>query len=205
LNEAKGHVSIVEAPQNVVGVYLWANGIDWNTEDASTLDGAEKWLVESFAPILGLITSFPSDHIETRQDIWIYLDWSGDARLCLEKLGDQAGEWAWSVPKDANRQGAPTEFFLDNYAIPVGSRNPFAAHLWMNYILDPGVAAQDMSYHGYNPGIKSITSSSVGDLVRKDMIFFDETSRAAMTSARDTSTYARRVEIFERVRSRAKA
>ena len=46
MNEASGNVSMLDSPDNAVGLYLWANDINWMTTETADLDAAEDFLVE---------------------------------------------------------------------------------------------------------------------------------------------------------------
>ena len=48
--DASGDVSILDSPDNVVGLWLWANGHSWMTEDTELLDQCEAFLLDELAP-----------------------------------------------------------------------------------------------------------------------------------------------------------
>jgi spermidine/putrescine-binding protein len=46
------------------------------------------------------------------------------------------------------------EFWVDSYAIPVGAKNPDAAHAWINFAYEPRVNAQETGYTYYGSPLK---------------------------------------------------
>jgi spermidine/putrescine transport system substrate-binding protein len=49
----------------------------------------------------------------------------------------------------------------DLMVMPAGGENPVAAHFFINYMLDPAVAAKNFGYIGYQPPQKSISPARV--------------------------------------------
>ena len=144
--EASKNCSILDSPGNITGMYFWANGIDWTTEETADLDAAEKFLVDEFATHVKAFDSYPSDKIAEGAYI-LSMMWNGDARAAYPKIVDAGGnpdDWVWGL-------GAPeTELWMDNYCIPTGAPNPDAAHAWINWLMIPEISIKDLDYHGYN-------------------------------------------------------
>jgi spermidine/putrescine-binding protein len=46
------------------------------------------------------------------------------------------------------------EFWVDSYAIPVGAKNPAAAHAWINYVYRPRANAVETAYTYYGSPLK---------------------------------------------------
>jgi spermidine/putrescine-binding protein len=42
------------------------------------------------------------------------------------------------------------EYWTDNWTIASASKNPVAAHNWINYVLQPEIAGKEWNYHGYS-------------------------------------------------------
>ncbi|MCU1366382.1 MAG: putative periplasmic spermidine/putrescine-binding protein, partial [Ilumatobacteraceae bacterium] len=152
--EASGNVSVLDTGANVLGMYCWANGIDWNTEKKEDLDAAEKFLVDTFASHIKAFDSYPSTKI-AEGAYTLSMAWNGDARQAYSRIADAGGnpdDWKWAL-------GAPnTELWMDNYCIAAGSPNPDAAHAWINWLLTPEISIKDLQYHGYNSGMKGMES-----------------------------------------------
>ncbi len=196
--EASGNCAILDSPPNLTGMYYWANGIDWNTEDAADHQACEDFLVNEFASHIKAFDSYPSDKI-AEGAYSIAMMWNGDARQAYEKVADAGGnpdDWVWGL-------GAPaTEIWMDLYAIPTGAPNPEAAHAWINWLLIPEISMQDLAYHGYHSGMKNIDTllaELYPDLPRPEMIFFTDEQVATMKTGEVNSAQDRTVEIYNKV------
>jgi spermidine/putrescine transport system substrate-binding protein len=201
---ASGQVSVLDTAVNLSGMYFFANGIDWNTEDPADLDAAEKFLVEEFAPHLKGFESYPSSKM-AEGAYALCMAWNGDARqgyARIEEAGGNPDEWKWAL-------GSPeTELWMDNYAIATGAPNIDAAHAWINWILSPEISIQDLQYHGYNNGMKNISGlidELAPGLPRADMIFFGDDQVKSMKTQKITSAQDRLVEIYNKVKAAAGA
>ena len=202
MGEASGNCSVIDAAPNYCGMWFWANGIDWNTEDAANLDACEKFLVDEFAQHIKAYDSYPSTKL-AEGAYSIAMAWNGDARQAYTRISEAGGnpeDWKWVL-------GAPdTELWMDNYCIPVGAPNPEAAHAWINWDLIPEVSIQDLSYHGYHTGMKNM-STLIGeiapDLAKGDMIFFGDDQVKTMHTQIITPALDRLIDILNKSKAKA--
>ena len=200
--EASGNVSVLDTSVNLIGMYSWANGLDWNTEKTEDLDAAEKYLVNTFAPHIKAFDSYPSTKI-AEGAYSLSMAWNGDARQAFSRIADAGGkpeDWKWAL-------GAPnTELWMDNYCIPVGSPNPDAAHAWIDWLLTPEISIKDLQYHGYNSGMKQMPAL-IAELAPKltlgDMIFFSDAQVKSMHTQRITSAQDRIADIYNKIKAKA--
>ncbi|MEQ1699835.1 MAG: spermidine/putrescine ABC transporter substrate-binding protein, partial [Ilumatobacteraceae bacterium] len=204
MGEGSGNCSVLDSAPNLVGMYFWANGIDWTTEKTEDLDACEDFLVNQLASHIKGFESYPSSKI-AEGAYGLACAWNGDARQTFVRIKDAGGDpsvWKWGL-------GAPaTEIWMDNYAIAAGSPNPEAAHAWINWLLTPEVSIKDLNYHGYHSGMKDIgklIEELVPDLVDADMIFFTDEQVATMQTGAVNSAQDRQVEILSKVKAKAGA
>jgi spermidine/putrescine transport system substrate-binding protein len=199
--EASGKTSVLDIAPDIAGIYFWANGINWTTEDPADLDAAEAFLVNEFAPHIKAFDSFPGINL-AQGNYALSQAFNGDARqglLRIEEAGGDPEQYAWGI-------GAPaTELWMDNWCIVSGAENVDAAYNFMNYILTPENAIQDMEFHGYNPGLKDIQSKLPADLKYPDLIFFDPAVVATFQSGAVNSAQDRLIEIYNNVKAKAGA
>ncbi len=201
-NEASGQTSCLDTPDNVLGPYFWANGIDWNTTDEAHLAAAEKFLTEELAPHVKAFDSYPSTAI-AEGAYMLASAWNGDARQAyfrLEDAGIDPTPWKWVL-------GAPeTEIWMDHYAITADSKNPDGAYAFINWMLDPAIAFRDLSFIGYNMTVLG-TDKLAQDaaLPYLDMIFFTEEQLATMRGGIVGEAQNRRVEVYNNVKAAAGA
>ena len=202
MGEASGQCAVIDAAPNYCGMWFWANGIDWNTEDAASLDACEKFLVDEFAQHIKAYDSYPSTKL-AEGAYSIAMAWNGDARQAYTRIAEAGGnpeDWKWVL-------GAPdTELWMDNYCIPVGAPNPEAAHAWINWDLIPEVSIQDLSYHGYHTGMKDMStliSEIAPDLEKGDMIFFGDDQVKTMHTQIITPALDRLIDILNKSKAKA--
>ena len=197
--EASGSTSVLDTAPNLCGIYFWANGIDWTTEDPADLDACEDFMVNDFASHIRAFDSYPGIAL-AQGNYALSQAWNGDARqglLSIAEAGGDPDQYKWGI-------GAPdTELWMDNWCIVEGAGNVDAAYDFMNFILDPTNSIRDLEFHGYNTGLKDIDSLLPADLQYKEMIFFtpDEVSR--MKSGAVNSAQDRLVEIYNNVKAKA--
>jgi spermidine/putrescine transport system substrate-binding protein len=202
MNQASGQTAVLDTAPNVAGMYFWANGINWTTEEAADLDACEAFLVDEFAQHIKAFDSYPSTKI-AEGAYTLAMAWNGDARQAFVRIADAGGdpsEWAWAL-------GAPaTEIWMDTYCIATGAPNPDAAHAWINWLLTPEISIKDLNYHGYNSGMKNIDTllaELIPDLVDADMIFFSDEQVASMQTGAVNSAQERLVDILNKVKAKA--
>ena len=197
MGEASGNVSILDSPDNAVGLWLWANDINWMTEETAQLDECEEFLVNELAPHVKAFVSYPGGGDMQNGNFALVHAWNGDARQGI--LGaDNPDQWKWVFP------GPRTEIWMDTYAIPVGAPHPNAAYAWMDYLLQPEVSLKELEYIGYHTGVKDIQPlAEDAGIERLDIVFFTPEQVEIMESGVLNSAQDRRVEIYNKFKSAA--
>jgi len=140
-------ISVLDAPDEVVGVVLAYLGKDPNSENPDDLKAAEDVLMK-VRPYIRMIHS--SQYIDSlaNGDLCISLGWSGDALIAKQRAVEagQGIEIAYSVPKEG------TIIWFDNYAIPADAPHPDNAHAFINFMMKPEVAAANSNLVHYANG-----------------------------------------------------
>ena len=192
---ASGETSVLDTQNNLLGLYFFANGIDWNTADEAELDEAEAFLVDELAPHIKAFNSYPGIDLVSGNFILSHA-WNGDARQGLLSV-DNPDQFTWVL-------GAPrTEIWMDTFAIPTGAPHPENAYAWLNFMLDPENSVTDLIFHGYNTGIVGVQDLVPADLQYGEMIFFDDEQVATMDAQVVNDSLDRRVDIYNRVKAAA--
>jgi putrescine transport system substrate-binding protein len=141
---AKCGVSILDAPDEVLGTVLIYLGRDPNSEKPADLQAAADVLMK-IRPYVRLINS--SRYIEdlANGEICLALGWSGDVLQARNRAADAGNGIVvkYSIPE----QGAV--MFFDNMAIPEDALHVKNAHHFINYLLQPEVAAKNSSFLSY--------------------------------------------------------
>jgi spermidine/putrescine transport system substrate-binding protein len=194
LGEASGQTSVLDTPGNLTGIWFWANGIDWTTEDTADLDACEDFIVNQMAPHIKAYDSYPGIAL-TEGKYALSHAWNGDARQGLLST-DDPDRYVWGL-------GAPeTELWMDNWCIVKGAEHPNAAHAWINYICDPEVSLKDLAYHGYNTGITGVEERAREEgLEFLDLVFFSEEQLATMRAGAVNDAQQRLVDIWNKAKA----
>jgi spermidine/putrescine transport system substrate-binding protein len=196
MGEASGNCSLLDAPNELAGLYFWANGIDWTTEDPADLDAYENFMVNELAPHVKTFESYPG--YQFGQGEWAVSHvWNGDARQGFNSFKDPS-RYAWGL-------GSPTtELWMDNWCMVQGAPHPDAAYAFMNFILDPQNSLQDLEFHGYNTGIKNIKDMAVAAKVTyPEMIFFTPEQVATFKAGAVNSAFDRLNDIYKKAKAAA--
>ncbi|HVS76241.1 MAG TPA: polyamine ABC transporter substrate-binding protein [Steroidobacteraceae bacterium] len=140
-------VTVLDEPTEVIGTALLYLGKDPNSESPADLAAAMKVLT-AIRPYVRYVNS--SRYIDdlANGEICLALGWSGDVKQA-EVRAKQAGRTytiAYSIPKE----GAVENF--DVLAIPANAPHPRNANLFINYLLDPKVAARNSNLVKYANG-----------------------------------------------------
>src|SRR3954471_16182243 len=141
---AKCGVSVLDAPSEVVGTVLIYLGKDANSENPEDLKAAEKVLL-SVRPYIRNINS--SAYIEQLAggEICLALGWSGDVLQAKSRAEESKKEFhiKYNIPKEG------AVMFFDNMAIPADAGHVKNAHLFIDYMLRPEVAARNSNFISY--------------------------------------------------------
>jgi spermidine/putrescine transport system substrate-binding protein len=195
--EASGATSVLDAPGDLTGIYFWANGINWTTEDTADLDACEDYIVNNLAPHLKAFDSYPGIAL-TQGNYALSQAWNGDARQGLLST-DEPDRYKWGL-------GAPkTELWMDNWCILKEAQHPEAAYAWINFILDPENSFKDLNCRVHT-GITGVQAEAeAAGLEYLDLVFFDETQVATFEAGAVNSAQQRLVEIWDKAKAAAGA
>src|ERR1700722_4212407 len=139
-NFQKCGVSFLDSPVDGVGAALLYLGRDPKSESLDDLHAAEQVLM-AVRPYVRYINS--SKYIEdlANGEICLALGWSGDVIQARSRAAD-AGK-TFKIRYNVASQGAI--MFFDMLAIPADAPHPKNAHLFIDYLLRPQVAARNSS------------------------------------------------------------
>lgn len=199
-NEASGKTALLDDGPDITGMYFWANGINWNTDDADAMDAAEDFLVTKIAPHIAAFNSYPGSDGSIPQSVYALMQiWNGDARQGILESNDP-DKWQWVLP------GPATELWMDNWSISAGAPHPEAAHAFINFILEPANQIINTDYIGYHTGAKDIEQTARDEgFERLDMIFFDDDQLATMEDGELNEALERKIDIYNKVKAAASA
>ncbi len=155
-------ISILDSPAEIRSSVLIYLGKDANSLDAEDLKLVEAQLLK-IRPYVRKINS--SQYIEdlANGDICIAVGYSGDVLQSRDRAAEAANgvTVAYSVPKEG------ATMWFDMMAIPVDAKHPKNAHLFMDYLLQPEVAAANSNAVNYANG-NLASEQFIDDSVKND-------------------------------------
>jgi putrescine transport system substrate-binding protein len=159
-------VSILDAPSEVIGTVLIFLGRDANSEKPEDLQAAEDVLMK-IRPYVRYVNS--SKYIEdlASGEICLALGWSGD----VFQARDRAAEAGNGITISYNIPQEGAVMFFDMLAIPADAPHPKNAHLFINYLHRPEVAAKNTNYVSY-ANINAASFPLISDEVKSDPAIF---------------------------------
>jgi spermidine/putrescine transport system substrate-binding protein len=195
LPQVSGRVSVLDDPNDVLGIALWNAGVDWNTTNVSKLKAANKWLINKLAPHVQNFDSYPGGTGGLVSGSYVLSQaWNGDARQAMEK---DPTRFEWVIPYPT------TEIWVDNWALAKGAKNVDTAHAFLNYILDPAVSANEMEYTGYNTAVANVQAKLPKNLPQASVVFLTAAQRQRMVSYVVNGTQNLRTQLYDDFKSAA--
>ncbi len=155
-------VSLLDAPDEILKVVLQWMGRDPNSQKDEDLNAAAEKL-QQIRPYVRKIHS--SQYIDdlANGELCVAIGWSGDilqARDRAEEAG-QGVNVAYSIPKEG------TVVWFDMLAIPADAKHPKNAHDFINYLMEPQVAANNTNFVNY-ANANSASFDMVNEEVKND-------------------------------------
>ena len=155
-------ISVLDAPDELLKIVLTWMGRDPNSEKEEDLNAATEKLM-AIRPFIRKIHS--SQYIDdlANGDICVAVGWSGDI-VQASTRATEAGQGTvvkYAIPKEG------TIVWFDMLAIPADAKHPQNAHAFIDYLMDPQVAANNSNFVSYaNGNAKSF--ALVNDAVKND-------------------------------------
>jgi putrescine transport system substrate-binding protein len=172
-------VSILDAPSEVVATALLYIGKNPNSNSPEDLKAAEQ-VLKAIRPYIRYVDS--SRYIDNlaNGDVCLAMGWSGDIKQAHDRAAEanKGVDLVYSIP----REGAIVN--LDVLVIPADAPHVRNAHLFIDYLLRPEVAAQNSNLIKYANAV-SPDLQPLDPLVRNDQgVFPGQEVRARLTPER---------------------
>jgi spermidine/putrescine transport system substrate-binding protein len=156
----RGRITMLDDMENVVAAVLGHLGFPLNSIEPEHLRAAERLLLEQKP----LVQAYTSDSYRERLisgEAWAALGWSGDLLQADQELAQsKRGE---SRVRVIIPPGG-TMIWIDSMVIPKAARNIELAHEFINYLLEPTVAAlnaQKVNYATPNAAARSLLPAAM--------------------------------------------
>jgi spermidine/putrescine transport system substrate-binding protein len=156
----KGKVALLSEERETIGTALLRKGIvDINTEDPAQINQAVADLKELYDICNVKVNDVQYQAVPEGRS-WLNQAWSGDP----------IAAYIYYLPKDtpatalsfwmADKGKVPVQ--NDCWSICATTKKPVLAHLWLNYIIDNGVAFENFrDFNGYQPPINELDPSTL--------------------------------------------
>ena len=155
-------VSVLEDPTDMVATALLYLGKDPNSQSEADLKLAEDALVR-IRPYIRTITSSQYIDALANGDICVAVGYSGDMLQARDRAAEAGKpvQIKYSIPKEG------ALMWFDTLAIPADAQHPDNAHLFIDYLMRPEVAAKNSDFVNYaNANLKA--TALVNEALRND-------------------------------------
>ena len=134
-----GKIGLWPYSQDVIGLTLKSLGYSYNSEDPAELDQAADCLLEIADRVI-LLDPLSASGVPTliSGETQIIFGWAYDTNVANQ--GNAPEDVAAAIKYIIPEEGAI--IWMDNLAISATSPNPYTAHLFLDFILRPEIAAQ---------------------------------------------------------------
>lgn len=140
--EVCGKISMLDDERETIGAALMYLGYPINDTDPAHLEEAKQLLIEQ-SQCVKAYDSQTNDDLIVQGETVIGHMWTGDAILAgLPEYGGREGI-VYVIPQEG------CTIWQDNLAVPVTAPQKYTAMVFINYLSDPEIAAQNAEFVGY--------------------------------------------------------
>lgn len=161
--EFKNQILLVDSAREVMGMSLNSLGYSLNDTDINHLNEAKEKL-DLLTPNVKAIVGDENRMLLANEEAAIGLVWSGTMQEILWENEDVE----YVIPEEGSN------LWFDNMVIPKTAKNIEAAHQFINFMLDPEVAAQNTDYVGYSTPNKAALDFMDEETINDKRFYPDE-------------------------------
>jgi spermidine/putrescine transport system substrate-binding protein len=139
-DDAKGKIFVLDDYQEALGMANLRNGFKLSTVDEGEIEKSKAMLIDQKP----LLRGYSTDDIQNliNGNAWIHHGWNGDVVNLRNQVKNPE-----SYRFEKCKEGIPVG--TDTIAIPANAEHPGTAMLFIDFMLDPENASQNVSYFGY--------------------------------------------------------
>ena len=181
-------VFFLDAPTEMIPAALRYIGEDPDTKDTDILAKAEP-VLQAVRPYVRKFHNSEYINALANGEICVALGWSGDVLQARDRAAeaDNGVTIEYAIPSEG------ALMWFDQMAIPADAPNPEAAHRFLNFILEPEVAAAASNYVYFANGNKASQPLLAEDVIGDTAIYPDE---ATVSNLYITTPYDPRSQRF---------
>lgn len=135
-----GPVSWIEDIRAMMGSAAAAMGLDPNAGDPEEIDAIKRFMIDHGGNVV-YINQDDGQELLLRGEVDMVVEYSGDIFQIMDEC--ECDDYAFVIPSEG------ANFWVDSLVIPVGASNVPLAHVFLDYLLDPAVAADIANYTAY--------------------------------------------------------
>ncbi|QCJ41337.1 ABC transporter substrate-binding protein [Bacillus sp. S3] len=158
--ELKNEILLIDGAREVMGMGLNSLGYSLNDTNKQHLIEAKEKL-DTLTPNVKAIVGDEIKMLLANEEASVGLVWSGDA----SEIMSENEELDYVVPKEGSN------LWFDNMVIPKTAKNVEAAHTFINFMLDPEVAAKNTDYVGYSTPNKQALKFMPKEVVKDERFY----------------------------------
>lgn len=189
IEQYKGEFSMLDDARETPGAALRYLGKSLNETDPAALKQAED-LLKAQKPFLAAYNSSDVNRKLASGEYVIAHSWGGTAMQARNGLGEEFSgnpDIAFVLPKEGGM------IWQDNLAILADSPNKYTAHVFINYLLRPEIAARNAEWAGYltpNAQAEGLLSPDIQELYKEGFAPDEETYKRLEWAVRNEKTPA---------------
>lgn len=163
----KQRVILVDSARETIGMGLNSLGYSLNSTDPDELREATDKL-KTLSPNVKAVIGDEVTQLMINNEAAVSLTWSGQAADMMYENEDID----YVVPEEGSN------LWFDNIVIPKTAKNIEGAHAFINFMLDPEVAAQNADYVGYSTPNLTALDLMDPEVVEDERFYPDEETRS---------------------------
>lgn len=140
--EVCGKISMLDDERETLGAALMYLGYSINDTDPAHLEEAKNLLIEQSKCVKAYDSQTNDDLIVSGETAIAHI-WTGDAILAGDPEAGGREGIVYLIPQEG------CTIWQDNLAVPVGAPNKYTAMVFINYLSDAEIAAQNAMWVGY--------------------------------------------------------
>jgi spermidine/putrescine transport system substrate-binding protein len=185
----KGEFSMLDDERETPGAALKYIGKSLNDTDPADLKKVEE-ILKTQKPFVAAYNSTDTNRKLASGEYIIAHCWSGSAMQARQGLGDEFSgnpDIAFVIPKEGGM------IWQDNLVVLASSPNAYTAHVFMNFLMRPDIAARNTEYIGYltpNAAAEEQLSPETQALYKEGFAPDEETYKRLEWAVRDEKTAA---------------
>jgi spermidine/putrescine transport system substrate-binding protein len=190
-----GKISMLDDQRETLGAALMYLGYGINDTDPAHLDEAKNLLLQQ-APCVKAYDSQTNDDLAVAGETVIGHIWTGDAVLAGNPdTGGRAG-LEYVIPVEG------CTIWQDNLAVPTTAPNKYTAMVFINFMNDPEIAAQNITYIGYGSPNEAAKALLAPEILNNKGIYPDAETMSHLQWIEDVGDA---LELYDRVWTEFKA